>query len=329
MFNLRIGKLFLLCIQMLMGPMVMVTFAVNLSPVSIRFNDQTSVDGEKIKLGEIARIIAGDEKIVAKLETLEVAKSAGFGLSRMIDTDALFNQVLKAFDTQYLFDIERKLIRVTTRAKILPNDTLAKMVDAFLTSQNKLSGQVQRWEIVQAPTQIMVPVSNYSLDLSFSGYRRKGKVELNLGVHKGTRTLRNISVTLNIRQDEPVLVAKQKINRGEILNSSNTAVEIRETTLINDLVLTAPGKLVGNIAKVTIIPGRVVTPNMVAMPPLVRKGQEATIVFKNGSVSVTSSAVCRQDGVSGQIITAKSMANNRLVRVRVTDNGFLEPVPGG
>lgn len=314
---------------MLLSPLALIANAGNLSPVSIRFMDQTSVEGEQIKLGEIARIIAGDEKVVAKLETLQVAKSAGFGLSRMIDTDLLFNQVLKAFDKEYLFDIERKLIRVTTKARVLPNDTLAKMVTAFLNSQQKLPGQIRNWEIVQAPAQIFVPLSNYKMELAFVGSRRKGKVELNLSIKKDTKNLRNIAVTLNLRQEEPVLVAKAKIERGSILTSENTSVEIHETTLINDLVLTAPEKLVGNMAKVTLIPGRIVTPNMVALPPLVKKGQGVKIVLTNGAVSISSEAICRQDGVSGQIITAKSLANNRLMRVRVTDNGFLEPVPGG
>ncbi len=303
--------------------------AANLSPVSIRFKDQASVDGDKILLGDVARVIAGDERIVAQLETLEVAKSAGFGLTRMVDTDALFSRSLKGFSDRYLFDYDHKAVRVTTRANTLPADTLARLVDKFLAAQPKAPGQVRHWEIARAPDAIQVPLAPHSLELSFVGSRRKGKVEVNLAIRGETRVIRNIPITLNLRLDEPVLVAKRQIARGEALGPDNVSVETRETTLINDIVISKPGKLIGNIAKVTIIPGRIVTPNMLALPPLVKRGQEAKIIFHNGGVSVSADAVCRQDGVSGQIITAKSLANNRLVRVRVTDEGMLEPVPGG
>lgn len=303
--------------------------SATLSPVSIRFKDQASVDGERIMLGDVALVIAGDERIVAQLETLEVAKSAGFGLTRMVDTDALFNRYLNVFSDRYLFDYDHKAVRVTTRANTLPADTLARLVDRFLAGQSKLPGQIRRWEIARAPDAILVPLAPHTLELAFVGSRRKGKVELNLAIRGETRVIRNIPITLNLRLDEPVLVAKRQIARGEALGPDNVSVETRETTLINDLVISKPGKLMGNIAKVTIIPGRIVTPNMLALPPLVKRGQEAKIIFHNGSVSVSADAVCRQDGVSGQIITAKSMANNRLVRVRVTDDGLLEPVPGG
>jgi flagella basal body P-ring formation protein FlgA len=68
---------------------------------------------------------------------------------------------------------------------------------------------------------------------------------------------------------------------------------------------------------------------VVAIPPAVKRGQEAKIVYRNGAVSVTTGAVCRQDGLPGQIITAKSLASQRLVRVRVSEDGTLEPIPGG
>ncbi len=303
--------------------------SVTLSPVSIRFSDQTSVDGESVKLGEIARVIAGDERIVAQLETLEVAKSAGFGLTRCIDTDFLFKRYLKSFDNRYLLDVERKVIRVTTRSNPLPKDSLPLLIEKFLSEQPKLSGQIRHWEIARTPEAIAVPVTPYSLVLSFQSVKRKGKVDLNLAIRSENRILRNISITVNVRVEEPVLVARVQINRGVLVDKENVSLEMRETTQINDLVITGPNKLMGSVAKVTIAKGRIVTPNMLALPALVKRGQEAKIILHNGTVNVTSDAVCRQDGVMGQIILAKSLASNRLIRVRVTENGALEPIPGG
>jgi flagella basal body P-ring formation protein FlgA len=266
---------------------------------------------------------------VAELETLVVAKSAGFGLTRLVDTDYLYTRFLKGFSHRYLIETNGKSVRVSTRAVLFPSDSLTPLIEQFLAQMPKLPGEIRRWEIARAPSTLLVPVGPHSLELSFAGVKRKGKVDLNLAIRGPVGVLRNLAITINLRIDQPVLVAKKLIDRDAVLGSDNVSIEMRETTQMNDMAIMEPSQLMGRLAKVTIIPGRVVTPRLVALPPAVKRGQEAKIVFQNGSVKVTSDAVCREDGVVGQIITAKNLGNNRLVRVRVTEGGGLEPIPGG
>jgi flagella basal body P-ring formation protein FlgA len=298
--------------------------------VSIRFKDEATVTGERIRLGDVARVLAGSQRAVAELETLEVAKSAGFGLTRMVDTDMLFSRVLKPFGARFVFDMDQhKAVRVATRAEKLPTDSLARLLDAFVAAMPGSRGLVRHWEIARAPAEILVPAVPHTLELAFSGSKRKGKVDLTLDIRDERRALRHIPITINLRVEEPVLVATQRIDHDQPLTAANTKVETRETTQFNETILGEPARMLGRLAKVTLNPGRIVTPLVVAIPPVVKRGQEAKIVFRNGAVSVTAGAVCRQDGMAGQIITAKSLASQRLVRVRVGEDGTLEPVPGG
>lgn len=297
--------------------------------VAIRFQDQSTVTGERIRLGDVARVLAGSQHAVAELETLEVAKSAGFGLTRMLDTDMLFARVLKPYADRFAFDIDHKIVRVSTRAEKLPSDSLARLIDAFVAAMPRSQGMVRHWEIARAPAEILVPAVPHSLELAFAGSKRKGKVDLTLDIRDERRALRHIPLTLNLRVEEPVLVATQRIDRDQSLTPANTKVEMRETTQFNEAVLGEPARMLGRLSKITLNPGRIITPLVVAIPPVVKRGQEAKIVYRNGAVSVTAGAVCRQDGLAGQIITAKSLASQRLVRVRVGEDGTLEPVPGG
>ena len=297
--------------------------------VAIRFQDESVVAGERIRLGDVARILAGSQRAVAELETLEVAKSAAFGLTRMLDTELLFARALKPYADRFAFDLDHKLIRVTTRAEKLPTDSLARLIDAFVAAMPGPRGTVRHWEIARAPAEILVPASPHTLELAFAGAKRKGKVDLTLDIRDERRALRHIPLTLNLEVEEPVLVATRRIDRDQPLTRENTKVEMRETTQYNETVLGDPARMLGRLAKATLVPGRIITPLVVAIPPAVKRGQEAKIVYRNGAVSVTAGAVCRQDGLPGQIITAKSLASQRLVRVRVGEDGTLEPVPGG
>jgi flagella basal body P-ring formation protein FlgA len=304
------------------------------TPISIRFSDLSTVEGEKIRLGDIARIMAGEERAVAQLETLEVAKAAAFGLTRTIDTEILFARCLQPLSDRYLIDYDHKSIRVATRAAVLASDSLASLIGAFLAAQPKRARETWHWEIVRAPEDVLVPVSPHALEFSFASIKRKGKIDLSLAIKSAVpkdqgKTLRTLPVTVNLRVEEPVLVAKRPIQRDSALDEGSVALEMRETTQFNETAMGDPVKLMGRIARVTIAQGRIITPRIVALPPAVHRGQEAKIVFRNGSVSITADAVCRQDGIPGQIITAVSQVTHRLMRVRVTEDGVLEPVPGG
>lgn len=312
----------------LLGP-ALPACAGDLPSVSIRFRDNSTVDGPGILLGDIARILAGEEKVVARLETLEVAKAAGFGLTRVIDTEDLFRRHLQPLAARLAIDAERKSIRVTTRSATLSPEALGKLVDAFLAGQERRAGETWKWELVRSPAAIRIPAGPHSLDLAFAGARRKGKVDLNLSIRNEGRTLRTLSLGINLRVEETVLVALKPIARDEILGPANAALQVRETTSLNGLALSDPESFLGRAAKAGIQPGRIITPRLVELPPIVRRGQEARLVYRNGDVNVTIGAICRQDGVPGQIITAKSLATQRLLRVRVTGDGLLEPVPGG
>ncbi len=300
-----------------------------LSPISIRFNDNVSVDGEVIHLGDIARVIAGEQKVVAELETLEVAKSAGFGLTRMIDGGSIYNRYLKPYAAHYAIDYEQKFIHVTTSSLTLNNDSLTHLIEAFIAEIPRLPNEKHHWEIAQAPAKILIPISEHFYELSFASKKRKGKVDLNFAIRNEKRVLRNIPITINLRVEQLVLVVKKPIKKDEPLTLENVSIENRETTLMADLAIMEPKNQLGLLSKISLMPGRIITPRMIAMPPLVKRGQESKIVFHNGNVNVSTDAICREDGIAGQIISAKNLANNRLVRVRVKEDGILEPIPGG
>jgi flagella basal body P-ring formation protein FlgA len=327
------GNSFLISTFALVSALAATAFCIP-APVSIRFRDASTVEGEVIRLGDIARIMAGEERAVAQLETLQVAKAAAFGLTRSVDTEILYARYLQPLSDRYLIDYDRKNIRVSTRAQILSADSLASLIDGFLKAQAKGPRETWRWEILRSPGDVLVPTTPHKVEIAYSGVRRKGRLDLSLIIKSALpkdmgRALRTLPVAINLRVEEPVLVAKTLIQRDSLLDASTVSLEMRETTLFNEMAIGEPEKLLGRIAKVTIVQGRVITPRLVSMPPAVRRGQEAKIIFKNGAVSITADAVCRQDGIPGQIITAVSQVTHRLVRVRVTEDGVLEPVPGG
>lgn len=84
-----------------------------------------------------------------------------------------------------------------------------------------------------------------------------------------------------------------------------------------------PRALVGKIARRTLTVGEPVPVSAVEENRLVTRGVPATIVFEEGSLSITGVGVPQQNGAAGQMVQVKNMDSGRLIIGRVTDDGQI------
>lgn len=107
--------------------------------------------------------------------------------------------------------------------------------------------------------------------------------------------------------------------------ASGTALEMRDGTLgSSDLVaagctgLTSPQALDGMRTKVTIEAGAMICAGAIeAMPPVTR-GEEVTVRYLTGALSLTAHAVAQADGLLGKPVLVRSTASGELFRAVVS-----------
>jgi flagella basal body P-ring formation protein FlgA len=294
----------------------------------VRFLPESEVQGGPVLLGQIATL-SGPDALIGDLRKYPVGPSAAFGLTRWIDGETVAMQLQDRNPGKVLVANPKIRVAVSTRADTLSRDSLAAKVQSFLARRLHANGSKWNFSWVREPTPILLPSVPHSLELDFAGRKRRGKLELGLAVKAGADVLRTYPLAVNVIVEERVRVATRRIQRGEVLGDGNTRVVLRETTHFSPEGLPDPAKIPGMQAKQSIPDGRVLTHNLVAWPPVVRRGEGAQLVARAAGLRIATEVVCRQDGVPGQIISARHPETRRLLRARVLENGELEPVPGG
>ncbi len=324
------GGLFLLlslpCFAMLQNDSALsVKNSASLPPLNIRFFEKVSVKTSQILFRDIAEI-RGEGTLIELLRNKNVAVAAHFGLTRSLDADRIYAEYLLPLTNKYQIAYNPIIIKVNTEAKILAKDSLIQLLDSFFANLNKQPGESRQYEIVKTPDSLYIPLEEAQLQISYANQKNKGNTELFLLVSQADKILRKIPLKINIRVFENVYVAKNKINQGTLISLADFNWEIRETTPLIETPLMEFPINEKTLAKQSIAQGRILLPRMLVMQPLIKRGQEVKLLYTKGNVKITTDGISRQDGISGQIISAKNLATQKLVRGKVLAQGLLEPL---
>jgi flagella basal body P-ring formation protein FlgA len=292
----------------------------------ITLPDRIEVAGPTLVLSDIAAV---DCPGLQALGEAALGDAAHFGMTRLIDVDRIRSQYLRTWDGLFVLTAPKPHVQVTTVCDTLPNADLQSRLETLLAGE-PMGNRIERHAtILRAPKVITLPRGEREVGLHFVGLKRSGKVPLELRIGREGKVLRKIPVTADIRLKAPVAVVKTLVKRGEILTATHLAEEVREVTLASPGALPTLEQCLGKQAAMTLAPGRVVTLHLIDIPPLVRKGENAALIWQQGAVQVSVDAVVRRNGHGGEIIPVYNPANRKMVRALVQGNGTLRLLPEG
>lgn len=122
----------------------------------------------------------------------------------------------------------------------------------------------------------------------------------------------------------PAIKTTTPINRGQVINQSNTDVgEVDISTLRGD-VFTLKKPPYGLIASRNLRINTFITDDLTNQPTLVKKGDLVLITASSGTIIVRMNGVALENGVKGQQIRVKNTSSERIIYGKVvTDSEVL------
>ncbi|MBX2989603.1 MAG: flagellar basal body P-ring formation protein FlgA [Bacteroidetes bacterium] len=204
------------------------------------------------------------------------------------------------------------------------------MIEQFIGS--KLAAQSSA-EVEFAVEFRKVPV-NGSVTLKGATFRVADKgsmllrknVLLPIEVVQNGRVEHTFLVSVKIRRFGKVMIASDKIEKGQSGDSIAARREEVETTMLSEDVITDPKKLVGKRAKRIINAGSVLTESMFEGIPTITQGSPVTLSVKSNSIVIGVQAIAREDGAKGDIIKVQKTGSGNRFTARVVDEKNVELV---
>lgn len=128
-----------------------------------------------------------------------------------------------------------------------------------------------------------------------------------------------IPVTVKIRTFQNVVVATQTINPHSMIRPDEVSTVRTETTNIMNPV-SSLSQLAGKWTTCWIQSGKPLTFNMFAEVPVIKQGQDITIIYRTKNITVSDQGSALQDGRMGEIINVSNEYRENL-RARVVGKG--------
>lgn len=134
----------------------------------------------------------------------------------------------------------------------------------------------------------------------------------------------NIYVSARINVYGPVLVARQPLPRGTVIQEADLELVERDLSSLPYGYYMDTRPLAGMLAKRTIAAATVLTPQMVQAPKLIRRGEQVTVVAESGALSIRTVGKALSDGKSGDVVQVQAEGSKRVVEGVAVSQGVVK-----
>ena len=151
------------------------------------------------------------------------------------------------------------------------------------------------------------------------GYPR-GTLHIYLKTRRGSRV---VSVSLNLKWKCEILVASERIKRGERIYPWQVAFKETFKSRCPERDIEDPQELINYIALRSIRKGTPIKRSYLKKSPLVVRGQEVDVVYRSGNVEISFPATALENGFWGDTVRVKSKNTGKILIGRVMAEGVV------
>ncbi len=193
-----------------------------------------------------------------------------------------------------------------------------RLVQAFRAVMQKQLGAMGRICIkrfrVAGNTEI--PASAYRIiPVAPAAFRKRMTLKFRI---QGTGWERTLFARGEIFIKSQVLVVKRAVRKGEPLGPENTALVEEDITRLHRSFLLHADRLRGMVAKRTLQPGRIISPEDLTAPLLIHRGQVVMIRVQTPNIFITAPGRAKQNGKFGEIIRVENLQSKKIIYARVS-----------
>ncbi|HEY9766701.1 MAG TPA: flagellar basal body P-ring formation chaperone FlgA [Chroococcales cyanobacterium] len=198
----------------------------------------------------------------------------------------------------------------------------------LLTQEVKLRYQTPEVEVEwKAPSLEVLLGGEVPADIRFKippTARLMGEGAVPIQVYRGETLVRTIYPRLDIQVFGFALVAMNRVNRGDPLDSGNVQSQRKRLQDLPSQPLTKLDGLSNARAKRDIPSGTVLTSGLIDLPSAIKSGSMVTVQVLSGDLTILSSGQALSDGQIGQLVRIRNPASKREFSGRVLGEGLVE-----
>ncbi len=294
---------------------------VALGSVVVDIRVHSDVGSVYYTLGDIADISGGTRSQRIALASLRLGVSPPIGSVKRVSFKEIRRVVLRsAVDVREVVFKVPSVIMIRNAGTRVSAGRIYYAVLRYLSKVMPLRKSEYKVRLLPVPPVVVsakgvtVEVMNGKADNWFVG----GKRFFTVGFFHRGRLLKAINVGVEISFLQRIVIANRLIKWKQIIRSSDIKVYKRWVFRWHKGVSSA-SLVVGKMATRTILPGTVITQQMIDVPPVIHRGDIVRIVSIVGKIVVVAKGKARQSGKLGEKIIVRNLTSHRDVQGVVVD----------
>ncbi|MGH8229383.1 MAG: flagellar basal body P-ring formation chaperone FlgA [Steroidobacteraceae bacterium] len=133
-----------------------------------------------------------------------------------------------------------------------------------------------------------------------------------------------IFVPVTVVREISVLVLRHAAARGAHLTNTDVNVETRKVTGFTRAFLESPAELRGHSVARMLAAGTPLTADMLTADPVVRRGQQVTLVVQAAGFEVRAVGLALQDAPAGGRLDVENLSSRKVVQGIVASSGIVD-----
>jgi len=291
----------------------------------IRVFEKTTIDGEEIKLGDIAEIKGSDPVAIRQLKSVSMGKAPLPGKSRQIVKRDIKNKLrqhgfnLSEIDIKCCkkIDISRSFVEISkAKIKKIISDFIYKNISR---DRNKIIiKDVYAGHSVILPkgriTYLVIPPKNRDL---------MGTIPFNIRFNVNRSFKKTVLVSAKVEVFANVVVAKRPIKRFHIITEDDICLKEMDLAKLPSNVIMNREEVLNKRAKRKISPQHVLRSDLIDMPPILKRGDMVSIIAESNGLKITAMGIVKGKGYRGGRVSVTNLDSGKRVYARVVDSNTV------
>ena len=295
--------------------------AVPAADIVIILRPEAEVRGSDIRLGEVAEIACAETGLQRRLEGLVVGKAPLPGRSRNISAEYVrlrLRQLDIGMERMVLGGAER--IEVSMPGVMVSEEQIRQIVTGYLKTIGIWGDAEVKVAELTISTDRTLPKGQATYRvLPPRNMRSLATVPLSVVFDVDGRFQKTIRATVRVEALAPVVVAARPIGRLKPISNDDLKMEKMNLAELPAGVMTDADDIIGQRARRNIDAGDILRPDLIEMPPLVKRGDMVVIVAESEGIKVTATGEVKSDGLRGEQVKVVNLDSNKRFSARVVD----------
>ena len=217
-------------------------------------------------------------------------------------------------------------VTVKQRQQIISSGELVRLASSFLKS-NPPGPSVCQWDPMRKPKDFIIPGTGKDIRLSprlvHGSAKNQAKVEIDL--LSGDKKIGQREVSFWLKYDCRQVTTKVDIPAGGIISTENVKIETAPSDYPEPAGWKPPYGLTARrrLAAKTVLRQNMVGP--LKSPIIIKRNQNVVIRIERPGFVVTAIGKTIQDGRTGEYIKVRNVDSQRIILVRINEDGTVEP----